>query len=92
MDDKKKRGRILRFAVSGALLVGASGVAACGDDDATINEPYEEHTINEPPEEPTPNSPPMPPPEERIPGEMSSNEPAPEPEESAEEQAEAETE
>ncbi len=99
---KTKPRRVLRFAVSGALLVGAAGLGACGHDEAGPqglgNEPYDEN-------QPTPNTPPSPTweqdheeeanGEERVAGEESSNEPAPTPdgdETTADEEAEAEAE
>jgi len=53
MSAKKKNrgGRVLRFAVSGALLVGASGAAAACEDEPEVNEPVELH-INEPAPDP----------------------------------------
>jgi hypothetical protein len=49
----ERKNRVLRFAVSGALLV--APVAGCdNDEERTVNVPYEEPTINVPPE-PVPN-------------------------------------
>ncbi len=81
MGGKKKKGvggRVLRFAVSGALVVGSAGAAAC-DEDTTGNEipPETFETVNEP----DPNGVvPAPDPNELAPDptEIHTNEPAPE--------------
>lgn len=70
-DDRKRGSRVLRFAVTGALLV-APLTAGCGDDEDDhiyINEPAPEPAVNEPvddgpvvpePVQPTVNAPPEP--------------------------------
>lgn len=69
-DDRKRGSRVLRFAVTGALLV--APMAGCGDDEGehTMNEPAPEPMVNEvvepdgpvvpEPVEPTVNAPPEP--------------------------------
>ena len=72
-DDRKRGSRVLRFAVTGALLVSPLA-AGCGDDEddhVYVNEPAPQPTINEMPEPdgpvvpdpeppPTVNAPPQP--------------------------------
>ena len=86
MGDSNDGPRVLRFVVTGALLL--SPMAGCGGSEDTINEPApEQPTINELPEEDTINEPP---PEEEEPPveEPTVNEVAeePEPEDDAPEQ------
>ena len=72
---KKRRGKVLHFAVTTALLATAPALGACGGDQETVNEP--ERTVNEPVEHETPNEvEPEPEPEP----ETTSNEVVPEPE------------
>lgn len=79
--DGKRGSRVLRFAVTGALLVGP-GVSACDDDPGerpTINEPAPNEpvqpAIHEPP--PTVNNPPEPRPEPEAEAEPSTDDPPP---------------
>ncbi|MCZ7683999.1 MAG: hypothetical protein M5U28_36605 [Sandaracinaceae bacterium] len=82
MGDENKRGsRVLRFAVTGALLAAPLATACGGDDDHVyVNEPAPEPVPNEPVQDgpqvpdtpPTVNNPPEPQP--------TVNEPAPDPE------------
>ena len=73
MGDGNGPSRVLRFVVTGALMMGP--LAGCGEEEGpTVNEPVE--TINEPPDEPTINEPP----EEPEPEPPTANEVAPEPE------------
>jgi hypothetical protein len=54
--------KVLRFAVTGALLT-APMAAGCGEDDISINEPMPEPTLNEGPDlepAPEPNGPNVP--------------------------------
>jgi hypothetical protein len=80
-DDKKiaRGSRVLRFAVSSALLVSPMAVG-CGSDEVSVNEPVE--TINEPMPDPVVNEPIDPPPTvnepPQQPPEPTNNEPAPE--------------
>lgn len=63
MGEERRAGKVLRFTVSAALLLGPAALTACGDEEGpTVNEPEPTHTINEPAEpseevvpEPTPN-------------------------------------
>ena len=73
----RRAGRVLRFVVSGALLVAAP--VACGGSSPPTG-PNEPH-VNEPPQEPTSNEPPQeqPPTDPQQPEEPTPNEPPDEP-------------
>ena len=73
----ERKNRVLRFAVSGALLV--APVAACGnDEEPTINMPPED-TVNVPYEPPTPNVPAEPVPNPTAPDPVTMETPVPNP-------------
>jgi hypothetical protein len=69
MKERKIGSRVLRFAVSGALLVLPLGGCGEDDDDVHVNEPAPEPVHVNEPAQPTPSTPP-PPPGPQVPDEQ----------------------